>query len=486
MSNVAKLAPENMFPGEAFSKSVQIQPEPNSIPSLATLVFQFATAADVITPWGVDQKRRDQQLREFWPSEPYLAGAIANVSFRNASEDWEIQHASDAIVQAVTEMLMRASTGDKIGWTDFVKKFSQDLYTTDNGAFIELIRDEGMDANSKFKGPMAPVIGIASIDSNQCTRTGNAEFPVVYTDREGKLHKLHWWEIIPFSDFPSAIEKMNGVGYCSVTRSLRLAQIMKSTEIFKDEKISGRNIKDIHIVGGVSKTALDDAVKRTKEQANNMGNMRFIENAILASLDPEKPVSVATVELASLPEGFDEDKMMVWYIGGLALNLGVDYQELAPLPGGGIGSGNQSDILSKKSRGKGPRNWMDSITQSFVNYGVLPRGAKMVFNDKSEQEEAEKQKIRTGAMEEAAMAANSRIMPRKKIAENLVERGIFKNLDDIPEDFWKDDEPMPGQPVGSRGGNTIREDTTRRDNSKPDEKTGGRLRKAWNELFGQH
>jgi len=289
-----------------------------------SIILAFASAADMITQWGKNTRKRDRELRDFWPTEPYLAGAVATVSFRNAAFDWEIKSKSDTLSLAVKEMLDRAIAGDKIGWTDFVKKFSQDLYTTDNGAFIELIREEGVDANSKFKGAMAPVIGISHLDSNQCIRTGNAEVPVLYEDRDSVLHKLKWWQVISFSDFPSAIERMNGVGYSSVTRALRLAQIMKSMEIFKDEKIGGRNAKEINVVSGVSRTDIEDAVKRTKEGANNQGNVRYIDNVVLASLDPEKPVSVATISLASLPDGFDYDQEMQWFIAGLALNFGVD------------------------------------------------------------------------------------------------------------------------------------------------------------------
>jgi hypothetical protein len=476
MPNVPKLSPENLFPEQAISQSVQVQPDVSLSPwQGSSIILAFASAADMITPWGRNTQRRDRELRDFWPTEPYLAGAVATVSFRNAAFDWEIKSKSIALAQSVTEMLNRAISGDKIGWTDFIKKFSQDLYTTDNGAFIELIREEGVDANSKFKGAMAPVIGIANLDSNQCVRTGNAEIPVLYEDRNTQTHKLKWWQVISFSDFPSAIERMNGVGYSSVTRSLRLAQIMKSMEIFKDEKIGGRNAKEINVVSGVSRADIEDAVKRTKEGANNAGNVRYIDNVVLASLDPEKPVSVATIALASLPDGFDLDTEMQWFIAGLALNFGVDYQEFAPLPGGNIGSSAQSQVLARKSSGKGPRNWMDSLTEAFKNYGVLPRGCEMVFNDQNVEEELEKQTVRTKAMEEAAIAANARIFPRKKIAEDLVSRGLYKSLDDIPEDFWVDTQPAPKQPVGDRGGNTILEDSKRQDTGKPNPGLLGKL-----------
>ena len=472
MPNVPKLQPDDQFPKQALAQSVQVQPPPEAY-SGQFLTLLLASAADYITPWGMNQVRRDQQLRDFWPTESYLAGAVANVCFRNAGFDWEIRGENEKVNQSTTDMLRRAIGGDKVGWSHFVKAFSQDLYTTDNGAFIELIRDPGADANSKFKGERAPVIGIAHLDSGKCTRTGNAETPVIYTDREGRMHKMMWYQVIPFSDFPSANEKMNGVGYCAVTRALRLAQIMRSIEIYQDEEISGRNPKKIHVVGGVGRVQLDDAVRRSVENANNKGQTRFIEHAILASLDPEKAVSLVTIDLASLPDGFNLDQQMQWYIAGLALDFGVDYQEFAPLPGGNIGSASQSITLARKSYGKGPRNWMDSISEGFKIYGVLPRICEMVFSDKDQEEEMEKQLVRTKAAEEAAIIVNSKILPAETVAKSLIRRGILEqaDFDNTPPEWWKmamdaAKNENKQQPVGDRGGNTIAEDAARQDTGK--------------------
>lgn len=477
MSNKSQLSPTNQFPAEAIKTSVQVQPPAEANSVIGPLTLFIASSADSFTAWGTNVKKRDQELRNFWPTESYLAGALANVSMRNAVSQWEIQSDSEKIINAVTDMLNTMISGDAIGWLNGMLKLSQDIYSQDNGGFIEIIRDPGVDANSKFKGPLAPVIGIAHLDSNQCQRTGNSETPILYTDRENRVHKLKWYDVIPFSDFPSPIERMNGVGVSAVSRALRLAQIMRSVAIYKDEEVGGRNVKKINIVGGVGNSQLDDAIKRTTENANNKGNARFIEHAILASLDPEKPVSVATVELASLPEGFDFDQEMQWYISGLALDFGTDYQEFAPLPGGNIGSAQQSAILHKKSSGKGPRLFMDTIAQSFYNYGVLPHSAKMVFTDKNEQEELEKQEVRTKAIEEAAISARSKLLPRKNIYDDLVKRGIYPKFDDIPESFWEDDVESNKNPVGQRGGNTVREDANRTGSDKQDLNSGAALRK---------
>jgi hypothetical protein len=475
------LTPESQFPAEALKQSVQKAPDASSFPASTVFTWQIATVADSITPWGRNVRLRDRQLRDFWVTESFLAGALTNVSYRNAAFPWEIRGASQNVEKAVTDILTSAISGDSFGWTNFVLKFSQDLYCQDNGAFVELIRDPGMDANSKFKEDRAPVLGIAHMDSNQCTRTGDPKFPVIYTDRSVKDHKLAWYQVIPFSDYPSAIEKMNGVGICAVSRSLRLAQIMRSIFIFKDEKISGRHYKALHMVSGVSRQDLADILKRGKEEADNMGQIRYIDPAILASLDPEKPVSTATIDLASLPDGFDFDAELKWYISGLALCFGVDYQEFAPLPGGGIGSSNQSETLNVKTSGKGPAMFM-KIAEAFKNYGVLPRGYEMIFEDLDQQRALDKQTLQKLFQEEMALGLRNGFLTPDAARKIGIARGIYpeSELADIPQGYGED-LLLPKQTIGNTGGNTIAEDAGRTPSGVTEPNAGARLRKEADE-----
>lgn len=476
------LTPQSQFPSQAILQSVQEFPKAEEGPGSFVFTWNIASAADIVAPWGRNVALRDRQLRDFWPTEPYLAGAVANRSFRNASLEWEIKGGGKKVEQAVTDILNSAIAGDSFGWVNYMLKLSQDLDSQDNGAFTELIRDPGVDANSRFQGPLAPVLGIAHLDSNRCARTGNPEYPVVYTDRNGEKHKLRWYQVIPFSNYPSSIETMNGVGYCSVSRVLRMAQTARAVILYKDEKISGRHYKQMHFVSGVSRQDIKDEMLRGQEEANNSGMVTFILPSILASLDPEKPVSTATIDLAGLPDGFDFDQDMKWYISCLALGFGVDYQEFAPLPGGNIGSSAQSMILHRKGSGKGPAVLMRTITDSFKNYGVLPRGSDLRFNDKDEQEELERQEVRSGALEETAIATRSYILTPSAARKDLVRRGVYppEIVADIPEDYGEaqlDKSKGTGNPVGQTGGNTMQEDTNRNTTGAQNEKSGDRLRK---------
>ena len=482
MARTPSLVPEAQFPADALAQSVQ-KPPKTGIESGYVFTWNIASVADAITPWGRSVSVRDRQLRDFWPTEPFLAGAVVNVSFRNAAYEWEIRGPSTNVETALTNMLNSAIAGDSFGWADFVKKITQDLSCQDNGAFIELIRDPTMDANSLFQNERAPVLGIAHLDAGKCTRTGNPKFPVIYTDRDGRDHKLAWYQVIPFSDYPSSIETMNGVGYCAVTRALRLSQIMRSIFLFKDEKISGRHYKSIHMVSGVSRQDLLDIMERGHEEADDFGQIRYIDPAILASLDPEKPVSTATIDLANLPDGFNFDEELRWYISGLALCFGTDYQEFAPLPGGNIGSSAQSAMLNIKSNGKGPAMFM-KIADAFSNYGVFPRGYTMEFEDINEQRANDKQTLLTMFQEEMALALRNGFLSPDAARKIGIERGFYTEaeLSSITQGYGEGF-AVHRNPIGQTGGNTIAADAGRTATEPPASNSGGSLRKSIRNLL---
>lgn len=481
MANVPRLTPTNQFPEDALAASVQEQP-PNSdiLGSSASqiLTWYISSASDEIITWGRNVPKRDKQLRDFWPTEPFLAGAIYANSLRDATYQWEIK-GPDKVAQVVTDMLNSALAGDTFGWNPFMKKGSQDMQTQDNGWFVELIRDPGIDANSRFKDENAPVIGIAHLDSNACVRTGRMDYPVLYTDIDEKVHKMAWYSVIPFSDYPSAIQSMHNVGYCGVTRVLRMAQIMRSILVYTNEKVSGRHIKQIHFVSGVSRQDIKDEMSRQQEDADNKGLIRFIPASILASLDPEKPVSTATIDLASLPDGFSFDENMKWYISALALDFGVDYQEYAPLPGGNIGSSAQSMILHRKGNAKGPTDFMQLISNAFRNYGVLPRGCELTWQDRDEQEELEKAEVRRKVMEEYALALRNFVLTPEAAREDALRRGIYDKaiIDMIEKDYGKGMIGVPKQALGQIGGNTAGEDAGRTGGGTPDQVGANQLKK---------
>ena len=452
------------FPQDALKFSKQEFPPPQEgLGNLSILTHMFANVGDRVTPWGTAYQIRDRQLREFWPTESYLAGAMYAVSIANASFEWEIE-GPDRLVHALTDMLNGSIAGQDFGWIPFINLISQDIYGQDNGMMIEMIRDPGKDAASKFKNEKAPVIGLAHLDSAQCVRTGNQKTPIIYTDRDGGRHKMKWFQVIARAEYPSAIERMNGVGYSAVTRILRVAQIIQSMLIYKDEKIGGRSFQAMHFVSGPSRTDIDDTLEKDMEQADNSGFIRFLKPAIIVSLDPEKPVSTATLDFASLPDNFNFDEEMKWYISALALGLGRDYQDLAPLPSGNIGSANQSEILHRKSIGKGKANFMENMQNWFRDYGIIPAPAEFKFKVKDLAEDMEEAEMEKSTLEGLAIARRADFIDGKTARQILVNRKIFteEELANVPNDFGNQEAlGSTNQLLGSAGGSTTGEDAKR-------------------------
>jgi hypothetical protein len=463
------LPEETSFPKDTLRLTRQEFPPPEEgTGNLSILTAAFAQLGDRIQPWGAASYLRDRQLRAFWPSESYLASAIYSVCIRNSAFEWEVKVKGEGrkgtrLETALTDMMNGSQAGQDFGWIPFISAISEDIYTQDNGMFIELIRDPTIDAGSKFKNENAPVIGLAHLDAGKCVRTGNPMKPVVYYDREDNPHIMNWWDIIGRAESPSAIETMNGIGYCAVTRVLRVAQIMESIEIYKDEKIGGRQFGMIHFVSGPSKKELDDTLEREMEKADNQGYTRFMTPAIVVSLDPEKPVTTANIEFASLPDNFDLDQELKWYISVIALGLGSDYQDFAPLPSGNIGSSAQSEILHRKSRGKGPAHFMESFQNWMRDYGVIPRIAEFKFKIKDRAEELEE------VEKHKAQAELLAILRRADIVDGVTAREIVKSwdmveseiIDKIPEDFGNQEFGGTKQMLGTAGGSTTGEDAKR-------------------------
>jgi hypothetical protein len=340
------------------------------------MIFNIASFADTIVPWGNNPALRDQQLRQFYITEPWMASTVAALSARNAAFDWELDGPEETVAIA-KEIFDRCDYGE--GFGDLRLKVSTDLLTQDNGAFIEIIRE-------RFD-PSAPILGLAHLDAGRCQRTGRIDYPVVYTDLKGARHKMAWYQIISITDSPSPIENMKGMQECAVSRVLRYAQTTRDIAIMEHEKVSGRFAGALNVVSGINSAMIEDAMAVNSERADNKGQSRYILPAILATLDPTSDPKLITIPLKYLPETWDPEVATRWYIATLALAFGCDYQDLAPLPGGNLGSSQQSEVLHLKSGGKAPKLFM-SLFEHHINTKVLPRTVIFNFVDADVQTEA--------------------------------------------------------------------------------------------------
>lgn len=420
-----------LAPAEVLKASVQEVGEVN-----APILLRIAGIAEEITAWWSYQ--RDIELRAFWRTEPILASAIYTVMSRQAAFTWTLDGPPRAVKRA-HDILSYSDLGQ--GWVSLIEKGTEEICTQDNGWFLEIIRPKGA-------GPEQAPIGIAHLDSSACRRTGDPEIPVVYTDRKGVKHALKWYQVIMLAEMPSPIQTMNGVGFCAVSRVLKAAQILRDIATYKAEKVSSKVNRAIYLIQGIRTSVIRDGLKEAEEEETNKAFARFVMPKIIGSLDPSVPVNVHTLDMASLPDGFDEETTLRWYIAQLAMGFGTDYQEFAPMPGQKLGTGAQAEVMAQKARGKGSALFRKRL-EFAINQYILPQSVdfKFVVVDPEEEadkarvarERAEERKIRIDSgeinvAEARQLALDAGDLPPEMMERDITEETQARDVEGAPEE----------------------------------------------------
>lgn len=420
-------------------------------PSFGNLVISVASAADDIVPWGT--LGRDHQLRAFFPTEPYFSSGLFNTIAQYVAFGFTLE-GPNRMVQHTQDMLNSCEGGK--GWDSMMSPFLLDMFTQDNGGFLEAVRTDD--------DPRAPVITMNHLDSARCIRTGRRDTPVLYVDLFGKYHLLKWYNVIEVTEMPSAMQTARGMQYCVLTRMLRAAQIMRDISIVKHEKAAGRFTRQIHLVSGVQTKLINDAIEQKQSAADQAGLIRYIQPLVIASLDPTAKVSKETIDLASVPDEWDDLKAAQTYITLMAMAFGTDYQNFAPLPGGGLGSASQSKVMNMKSRGKGPGKFMKKMESIFNFHGVVARSIRFRYGDQDAAEEMEKTEVMKSFSEALEIQVRSGLitsdvgrqlladkgyLPQDYLArmrtDNATEEVTVPSTD--PADFYEPGKVKPGDPA---------------------------------------
>lgn len=406
------------------------------------LLLRIAQAADDIEPFGTLRgKLRDRQLRAFYPGESHFNSALGMMCARNAAFSYQLE-GGPRMVRKIQQVLDDANEGE--GWHDLILKVSQDLYTSDNGAIIEIVRD----GDSEF----ASLIGLNHLDSAHCYHTGDPKAPVIYRDREGKFHQLKWYQVVTLAELPTPIEMLYGRQMCALSRCLKVTQIIRDVMVYQQEKVGGRFEKAIHVVKGITTQQIQDALNTSRIEMDRKGQVRFTNVPIVGIPEPEGTLQIATLMLASLPDNYDQEKWLQWYITVLAMAFLSDFQDFAPLPSGNIGTGQQSVTLDKKGAMKGAALFR-KIMGHALNHKVLPKTVEFKYevqNVDMDQAQALVAKTRVEGYQILRLAADLPAAAIRQMAvdDGVISQDIFDQLGemDITDTVRVEDDDNPDVP----------------------------------------
>lgn len=361
------------------------------------LVLFMGQANDLVPPWW--SRTRDITLRQFWKSVDYLSGAVYTMESRMKTVPFTVRAKNVAVKSHVAlakifQELLEEESDFGAGWGTFFSQWVEDLVTQDNGTFAEIL------GRGKPDGPIigAP-FGLAHLDAGRCVRTSNPEYPVIYWTSRGKRSKLHYTRVIFTSQMPSPAETMHRVGFSAVSRCLNVSQTLLDILIYKQEKLGSRPQRAVWITqGGLDPDDVKGAFVLASEAMDNRLLRRYSSTVVIGS-DGIPEAGIQELDLASLPDGFDEQTSVTLGMSTIALAFGMDARELFP----GLQSGAtraEALIAHIKQRGKGPGDILRE-TERLINHKFLPPTLVFEFDfqdDEQDRTVAEIKKTRAGTL----------------------------------------------------------------------------------------
>lgn len=324
---------------------------------------------------------RDNALRNFVNKSDPLKVAVNTFINKLVSVPYSIfpkdnTMASHADLATELEWNLTNLSGFMRGFREELKKIARDYLTTDNGCFA-IVLGKG----SAHRPLIGPALGILHLDSARCQRTNDPEYPVIYTHINEERYALHYTRVISMSNLPSANALMNGVGLCAVSCALASAQELMDITEYAAEKMGSRPPRQIlYAKTGANISELSSAIAVFEQKMSAEGYARFSKTVLLAPKSANQQLELDVIDLASVPDGFDRDRVSLIDLSLLAAAFGLDLHDLSLTITGTASSEGGAEVQSKKGRGKGVHEFIETFTDQFARR-FLPTYLSFKFDE---------------------------------------------------------------------------------------------------------
>lgn len=414
----------------AESKQPRFQIDPKSINDFFQKIYGFAKEAIFSEPaYKPDSRARDAWLATAVTKEPYLLGILQSVVSIDKNRGWTLIGGRNQVRRFQAILHNFGVAPDVYGWRDGASVAARNYYQSDLGAVIEVGR-------SMINGPLA---GLFTVDPTQCVLTGNLEKPLKYT--KAKKADQFWLpnDYFRVASFISAQEKMNGLGFCAVSRCIELAKLMVSVYEHEKEKLGSKAPKGLMTLNGVSQKQWLESMTQSDDERAIMNREYFSGIQVIANGDGGPDISVDLTILSGLPENFDRDQFVSHIIYGYALAFGYDPREFWPVSAGQLGSATETDSQHRRATSKGGLDFALNFQEKLQE--ELPPTIEFEFEQRDvagDLAEAEYQRavlevIR--GMYESVNAQNKNLIEYDEARQLMVTAGL------IPDDWTSADEP---------------------------------------------
>ena len=333
-----------------------------SMAFMGGLIDVLVQVNKTVSPWW--SKRRDAELRSFWKdggSGSIVMGLaqnkLATIPILIKPSDMSIvAHGRQAMIMN-QRLVDNSELG--LGLHATMLKFTEDYLGQDNGAFLEILG-----AGDPIGPISGPVYGLKHLDSAHCLRTGDPIYPVIYTGEDGKQYKIHNARVIFISQMPSPKREMHNVGFCSISRSIRIIENMHNLLNYQDEKMGARAASQILVGSGITGREIIKTIAAAQHMMDSLGLENLSRTIALGSATGD--IKLDRIELNNL-EQFDEETTKTFASYALASAWGLEFQDLIPISG----TKSSETISLQRARVRLPQAFMESFLQQ-ANSKLVP------------------------------------------------------------------------------------------------------------------
>ena len=396
---------------------------------------KITQVSDRVPAWW--SPRRDIFLWQTWMNSDVMSSAIFSTCARLVSNPVFIKP-KDKKSRAQRRTSMWSEMLLQYYWTDTLFQFAMDWQTQDNGAFMEI---EGA---GEPDGPIEPTqvpstndwvygTGLRILDSQNCQRTGDPVYPVVYKHRERgvnggiviKYYKFHHSRIIFSSQMPSTKNDMYGVGFSGISRSIHNTLRLDDIRILEDEVLGVRPATQLVFGKGLTAEDMETAFETAETKALSSDTKKRSSYAVFIGVtgNPElvKGASIEMHDLKKFPEGYAPETSMNIAINIIAMALGFDSREFWPATVRGATRAD-ADIQDRKSRAKTAGVWSAMIL-SELNRKWCPSVSIATFDAPDLEMDALRAEVAKVRAEQRASDKEKGILPNEIIWQQMLSSG---------------------------------------------------------------
>lgn len=364
--------------------------------------------------------QRDYYLDDYVKTSDHLNSALYSVTTRLVATPLRIIAKNPNIddhKEKRDEMLYNLLTYSEFGqgWDMAYSKFLHDVFVKDNGGFMAV-----MGEGNEWEPITGMAWGVRHLDSSMCTRTDNPIYPVIYYDHwTGEEKVMHWTRIISLTLQPSTDVRMCGVGFSAVSRCLNMADRLIGTTNYLLEKMGSRPLRAILTASGVSPDQMKNALAAAEIANDNARLTRFSKLVALASIDSKIDINI--VDLAKLPDGFDEEISTQIGMTLIATAFGVDLREI--WTANGTGATRADAVVSHmKSRGK-TIGFITQYMERQLNLKYLPKYLELSFDRNDDEADEQSTNLRVKRAQTTSTLVKAGIWSERTALQNQVRDG---------------------------------------------------------------